>query len=792
VPANVVATAVSSSRIDITWGASPDSGGSGLSGYRIYRGATATALATVAAPATSYADTDLVASTQYSYVIRAFDGAGNESPASAFTSATTQANPSASASGLDARPSNDSCVAWARPQTGTISLQRFTSLSFASATAMVQAPNDDSAWYVLEQGGTIRRFVGANATESSQYGSVDVVSGGEQGLLGMAFHPDFPIDNRVFLSYTRVVGGQRVLAVSSFASTPTALGSTENVLLRINKPTPTHNGGNIAFGPDGYLYIGVGDGGGAGDDFGSNGNGQRLTTLLGKMLRIDIDGNMPYVVPPSNPFYSAINPADRCPPQGRDSGNCPEIYAWGFRNPWRWSFDRENGDLWVGDVGQGTWEEASVVTLGGNYGWRCREGAHDFNSANTPLCANASPIDPVTEYSNSRTDVAITGGFVYRGQQDTPLRGRYIFGDYGSGIIRAWISEAATQPRQPTQLLDSNVLIPSFAEGNDGELYVVASDSLQRIRFQPPATGNPVPTSLSDTGCVNPADPRQPASGLIPYAINAPFWSDGATKNRWLALPNGSKITVQESGDWDFPNGTVLMKNFTLESQLIESRLFMRHSDEWAGYTYAWNAQQTDATLVQGGAVRAVGGQQWIYPSEGECVQCHTSAAGGALGLETAQLNRSFLYPQTGRTANELFTLNHIQLLTPPVTDPPAQPRIPDPADGSAPLEQRARAWLHTNCSQCHRPGGPTPSTMDLRYTTGLNQTGACNATALSGDLGIGAAARLIAPGSAANSVIVNRISRRDANAMPPVGLNVLDTAGVTLLTQWINGLSGC
>jgi mono/diheme cytochrome c family protein len=185
---------------------------------------------------------------------------------------------------------------------------------------------------------------------------------------------------------------------------------------------------------------------------------------------------------------------------------------------------------------------------------------------------------------------------------------------------------------------------------------------------------------------------------------------------------------VLADGDWDFPNGTVLMKNFSVGSRLIETRLFMRDADAWAGYSYEWNAQQTDATLLPGGATRDIGdGQQWVFPSESQCMRCHTTAAGGALGPETAQMNRDFLYAQTGRTANQLYTLNHIQTLTPPIADPAAEPRLPDPADPAASLAERARAYLHSNCSACHRPGGPTGSTMDLRYTTALNETGSCN-----------------------------------------------------------------
>jgi uncharacterized repeat protein (TIGR03806 family) len=384
---------------------------------------------------------------------------------------------------------------------------------------------------------------------------------------------------------------------------------------------------------------------------------------------------------------------------------------------------------------------------------------------------------------------------VYRGPQSTNLAGRYLFADFVSGRIWAWIPENASEPRQPTQLLDSSLSVSSFGEGVDGELYIVNyGGTLHRIVFDPSTGGSTIPTSLSATGCVSSSDAKQPASGLIPYAINAPFWSDGAEKDRWIGLPDAQNIAVQTSGDWDFPNGTVLMKNFRMGTRLIETRLFMRHADgNWAGYTYEWNAQQTDATLLRDGATRDLGnGQNWIFPSEAQCLECHTSAAGRALGLETAQLNRSFTYPQTGRTANELATLSHINTLTPPITNPSAQTAMADPSDTSATLTDRARAYLHTNCSQCHRPGGPTPSTMDLRYATSLAATNACNVAPEAGDLGIGTNARLIAPGSSANSIVVNRANRRDQFAMPPVGSNLVDAAGVTLLTQWIDSLTGC
>jgi mono/diheme cytochrome c family protein len=219
----------------------------------------------------------------------------------------------------------------------------------------------------------------------------------------------------------------------------------------------------------------------------------------------------------------------------------------------------------------------------------------------------------------------------------------------------------------------------------------------------------------------------------------------------------------------------------------------MRHPDGvWAGYTYEWNEAGTAATRVIGGKVRDVAGQAWIYPSDDQCLQCHTAAAGFTLGPTVSQLNGPFTYPSTNRIANQLATLEHINVFSEPLPGPPdTLPVLTNPADAGASLDDRARAYLETNCSQCHRPGGPTPSTMDLRSTTPLAATNTCNLVPQLGNLGL-ANARLIAPGDAAHSIIVARAGRRDVNGMPPTGSSLVDTAGVALLTSWITGLTSC
>jgi uncharacterized repeat protein (TIGR03806 family) len=806
VPQGVAAAAQSATSITVTWTASTDAG-AGVAGYRVFRDAAATPIATVTV--TNYTDTSLTAATTYSYTVVAFDAAtpANVSAASAAASAATNSNPPPPGpnSGLDARPANTTCLAGDPPSNSVnIAVQRvFPNLTFPLAPtatsrqtiAMLQAPGNNSRWYVVQKTGSVRVFDNtpgvATSTEfinlSSRLNPTTPSETDERGLLGMAFHPNYPTDPRVYLFYTGTTGGNLVDRVSEFRTLDggaTASLGSELELLNVADPEGNHNGGNIAFGPDGFLYIGIGDGGGANDAHGAIGNGQSLTTLLGKMLRIDVANSTAgtrYTIPPTNPY--AANPP--CT-GGSGAASCPEIYAYGLRNPWRWSFDRVSGQLWLNDVGQTALEEVNLVTLGGNYGWRCREGNQPFNAT---CGSNPAPIEPIAVYGRTLGQ-STTGGVVYRGSSIPTLHGRYLFGDFATGSL--WHISRTTAPTMTMGAgLSTGLQIASFGQDVDGEAYIVHLGGTLHKIVPGSGGGRQIPAQLSQTGCVNAAAPAQPASGLIPYAPNAPFFSDNAVKTRWLALPDGQNITIDANNDFDFPNGSVLVKNFRLGTALVETRLFMRHNDGvWAGYTYEWNASGTDATRVVGGKTVTVGGQTWQFPSEAQCLQCHTVAAGRSLGLEIGTLNGNFGYP-TGRTANQLTTLNAIGTLTPALAQTPDQlPVIPDPA-GSAPLGDRARAYLHANCSYCHRPGGTAPGDQDFRYTTALAQTNACDITPSFGNLGI-TDPRRIAPGSAARSIVVARMNRTGADAMPPIMRHTIDTAGVQLLTTWVDGLANC
>ncbi len=290
--------------------------------------------------------------------------------------------------------------------------------------------------------------------------------GGERGLLSVAFHPNYNNNGRFFVNYTRGPNLRSIIAEYHVSpSNPDLADPAETFILRIPDPFGNHNGGLNMFGPDGMLYIGLGDGGSAGDPLN---NGQSLDTLWGKVLRIDVDGAAPYTVPPDNPFVGTPNARG-------------EIWAYGLRNPWRFSFDRCTGRLFLADVGQYSWEEVDIITKGGNYGWRIMEGNHCFNPPEG--CDPTGLTLPIAEYSHS-LGCSVTGGYVYRGRRNPNLVGRYVFGDYCSGLIWA-LTETVPGTWTMNQLLDSSLAISSFGEDERSNLYVVDHNgAVYRVREQ--------------------------------------------------------------------------------------------------------------------------------------------------------------------------------------------------------------------------------------------------------------------------------------------------------------------
>jgi glucose/arabinose dehydrogenase len=325
-----------------------------------------------------------------------------------------------------------------------------------SAPVYLTAAGDGSRRvFIVEQPGTIRVYQQDMLQEQPFLDiRAQVRFGGERGLLSVAFHPQYAENGRFFVNYTRSTDSATVIAEYRVSDDPDLVDSgSERVLLVIEQPFPNHNGGQLQFGPDGMLYVGMGDGGSSGDPLG---HGQNPKTLLGTLLRIDVDGGEPYTIPGDNPF---VNRPDA---QG-------EIWAYGLRNPWRFSFDRCDGRLFLADVGQNLWEEVDLIEKGGNYGWNVMEGAHCFRPA--VGCRTEGLEPPIAEYDHS-LGCSITGGYVYRGSRIESLIGRYVFGDFCSG--RIWtLTQGESGDWMMQELLDTSLSISSFGEDEQGELYVV-------------------------------------------------------------------------------------------------------------------------------------------------------------------------------------------------------------------------------------------------------------------------------------------------------------------------------
>ena len=340
---------------------------------------------------------------------------------------------------------------------------------------IVSRPDRDDVLYIVEQLGRIRTVDGSDLTSDASELALDIrdrvnARSNEEGLLSVAFHPDFAENNQVYCYYTAIKPRRAVLSRFSMdESREKILPETEEVILEIDQPYWNHNGGTVLFGPDGMLYLSIGDGGAANDP---HGYGQDLTTLLSKVIRIDVSGSgeRPYTIPSDNPFVGVENVR-------------PEIWAYGLRNIWRMSFDRDNGDLWAGDVGQNKWEEIDLVIKGGNYGWNKREGAHPFGrqrrGSNPAADVDQNMIDPVAEYSH-REGLSVTGGNVYRGAEYPQLEGVYLYADYAFGTV--WgLRRDGDEFIGPVEVLRKpGSLISSFGEANDGTIYAVSFEQSEQ------------------------------------------------------------------------------------------------------------------------------------------------------------------------------------------------------------------------------------------------------------------------------------------------------------------------
>jgi glucose/arabinose dehydrogenase/mono/diheme cytochrome c family protein len=706
----------------------------------------------------------------------------------------------------------------------------FPGLTFTHAVAATTPPGETNRLFVVERQGLIRVIPDLHQPHAEAFLDLRPLVRSdtlEEGLLGLAFHPQYASNGWLYVYFTgntnttQGVGRHDILA--RFSVSPTnenqAVRESFAPLIVQYDQSPSHNGGCLAFGPDGYLYFSNGDEGAVG-----YGNTQRIDwRFYSGIFRIDVDqrsGNLPpqanravvggYSVPADNPFVGAdaFNGLPVDPTKVRT-----EFFAVGLRNPWRFAFDPFTGELYGGDVGELDCEEVNHYVAGGNYGYPYWEGVRRGPILDDPP-AGFAPLAPI--FSHFRRDVpssmrawSIIYGFVYRGTRFPDLVGRHIYGDFGSfNLWAAWQDGTGQAQIEP---LGSHAFYASgFGEDpRNGDVLILQAipkpvpepAPIRRlVAAPPPGPSVLIPPTLADTGLFADVEALTVAEGLIPYELNVPFWSDRAHKRRWVGPPAAPAAFQASAPDrLDAPAGTVWIKHFDLDlvegdpqSRIrLETRVLMQNGAETYGVTYRYGGTTTNATLVSpfgleedievlmGGSVVT---QRWVYPGWSDCLRCHNAAAGYALGFHPAQLERE-VARQGGGYTNQLAWLVAHGLVTAPEVLADRGPRLAAAGETDVSLEHRARSVLHANCSSCHFPGGPALDLWDARIGTPLAATGLIRPDSGYGD-------SLLVPGDPDGSRLIQLMEGRPSR-MPPLGSTVVDTNGVAVIRAWVESLDG-
>ncbi|MFH6602201.1 Ig-like domain-containing protein [Maribacter algicola] len=723
----------------------------------------------------------------------------------------------------------------------------FPNLSFDSPLTFSPIPNTN-VLVVGQRNGIVYWFQNDDAVSSKNLvadfsDEVGIVWDG--GFLGLAIHPEFGQagKNHMYMWYTTKDAQGRhypnaflsgfgcnledywgsFLILKRIEVNPVTyemVPGSDLTMMKMRMYGSTHRGGGMVFGDDGFLYIATADQCAYSKPQDIAGN------LDGGVLRIDVDMDpvrshapirkMPeasrfsdelsgvgYFIPNDNPFLS---------PTGE---NFEEYYTLGHRNPHRMTKDRETGIMYIGEIGENTHEEINVVSKGKNYGWPIFEGNIAGGSSQCTTMYNGMPHEhPLVAFPRADAN-AIIGGFVYRGNEMPDFYGKYICADYGVGE-EIWAVDTATGEYEfLTQFSPTDII--SFGEDQSGELYLLSEgDGVYLYRLtQNSGNFSEVPLLLSQTGIFEDLLTLTPNDGVIPYDMTEAFWSDGALKRRWMAIPNDGthdtpeeQIEFSENGDWEFPVGSVLIKHLELPVdegnpsviRRLETRLVIKAEDESYYYlVYKWNEQGTDAVLLydsldeqitvtkEDGSTRT---QVWHYPNSPECFACHDT--GGSLGPRTRYLNKNIVYDKTGIDANQLVTLSHLGILNESIDDAKAAQYQTHKAmnDPTATLDEKARSYLDLNCAYCHRPGrSGERAQFDLRLFNTLEQTGLLTA-GTNTPIGV-QGEKILVPGDASKSILYHRTNSVNTTIMmPPLAKNLVDEKAVALIEEWIDQLN--
>jgi putative heme-binding domain-containing protein len=691
-------------------------------------------------------------------------------------------------------------------------VRAFPNLKFNKPLLLARCPGSDRL-FIGEQAGVLYSFVdNPDATADlffdlrKELQTIHLLpeAKGVEAVYGLAFHPDFEKNRQCFVCYTlrskkpgqeNLPDGTRVSRFTVTRTEPPRVDpSSEEIVLTFLQGG--HNGGDLHFGPDRMLYISTGDATSPNPPDALD-TGQDISDLLSSILRIDVDRKdegKNYAVPKDNPFVAM-------------KGTRPEIWAYGFRNPWRMSFDRQTGELFVGDVGWELWETVHRIEKGGNYGWAAMEGPQPIKSHQV----GPTPIIPALIELPHTIACSVTGGYVYRGKKFPELRGAYIFGDWETRRLWAARFEGDRTKEMP-EITRPSVRIVAFGENNDGELYFLDHDggTIHTIeRNDGAARNNDFPTKFSETGLFVSAKEHTPAPGVLRFAINSRQWQDGAKSEHWVAFPGESSATLHARPKpipgmvyWHnfrmhFPKDAVLLRSISLRGRRVETQLLHFDGVDWNAYTYAWRDDQADADLVPAdGAEKEVAGRLWPFHSRSQCMSCHSAWSEYALAFQPEQLNRP---GPDGR--NQLAALTEVgiihrigkdgkPLLPFDAASADRERKLADPTDTGQPVEARARAYLHANCGHCHSNGGGGSVDLRLQFPVSVGDMKAVDVSPTRGDFGL-PDARIIKPGDPGASTLYFRMVKFGRDRMPHLGSEQPDEAGLQLIAEWITGMNG-
>ncbi len=649
----------------------------------------------------------------------------------------------------------------------------------------------------------------------------------EGGLHGLAFHPRFQQNGQIFVTYmaaeTAWIETNRFDRLSRFTvsaadragtsnSTSDTTRATEVIFIDQADRHPDHNAGDLHFGPDGYLYVSLGDEGGSFDQFE---NGQRIDlNFFSGIIRIDVDRNAKNLDPNPHPAVTLGTykvPSDNPWIQARSFRGIQldvtrvrtEFYAVGMRNPWRFGFDPQTGELYCNDTGDHTREEVNRVVKGGNYGYPILEGTVTGPRPSAGA-AGSDLLSPLIEYGREQGG-AIAGGLFYRGPRYPDLQGAWLISDFWHGFLGVVRFNADGTPR-PLEWIAWASGISSFGtDPSNGDILACDyfGNRLLRLVAGPDPALGAVPQNLSQLGAFSDLSTLSPNPGVVPYEVNVPFWSDGAEKQRWFALPTATSVFVPPTGSppaWWYPPGTVFIKNLGLEltrgdpnsRRRLETRVLVINSGRVAeGFTYQWNDAQSDAVLLPPAGTNSVyqvtdgtstTTVNWRYPSRRECLSCHHTSAGGIQGFTLPQLNRDVVL--NGGNVHQLQALvdaGYLQDLPKPAA------RIPALAAATTldwSREWRARSFLAVNCSPCHRPNGIAALNWNADILSPLESAEIIGAMPYNnlGDY----QSMVVYPGLPDHSVLYRRLANLGTGHMPPLANSVLNIDGIELIRDWI------